>query len=63
MMQAFHKHLQTEDIHTAFIHAREDLMATKYEQSFDPVLMKGSYNTVDFSQPYYSNVFILIDVK
>ena len=49
MMQAFHKHLQTEDIHTAFIHAREDLMATKYEQSFDPVLMKGSYNTVDFS--------------
>ena len=63
MMQAFHKHLQTEDIHTAFIHAREDLMATKYEQTFNPVLLKGLYNTVDFSQPYYSNVFILIDIK
>ena len=65
MMQAFYKHLQTEDIHTAFMHAREELMATKQESNwtFDPIRMKGANNAYDFSSPYFSDVFILIDIK
>lgn len=65
LMQAFYKHLQTEDIHTAFFHAREDLMATGRESSrtFDPIRMKGVDNSDDFSLPHYSDVFILIDIK
>ncbi len=65
MMQAFYRHLQTEDIHTAFIHAREDLMATKHEsdRTFDPIRMKGVNNAYDFSAPQFSDVFILIDIK
>ena len=65
LMQAFYKHLQTEDIHTAFIHAREDLMATRREseRTFDPIRMKGIDSPADFSLPHFSNVFILIDIK
>ena len=65
LMRAFYKHLQTEDIHTAFYHAREDLMATGREltRTFDPVLLKGVTNLDDYSLPEYSDVFILIDIK
>lgn len=65
LMQAFYKHLQTEDIHTAFIHAREDLMATRHEseRTFDPIHMKGINSPTDFSLPQFSDVFILIDIK
>ena len=65
LMKAFYKHLQTEDIHTAFIHAREDLMATgrEYSWTFDPIRMKGVEHPDDFSLPHYSDVFILIDIK
>lgn len=65
LMQAFYKHMQTEDIHTAFIHAREDLMATKREanRTFNPFRMKGINDSVDFSLPHFSDVFILIDIK
>jgi CHAT domain-containing protein len=65
LMQAFYKHLQTEDIHTAFIHAREDLLAVTHEseRSFDPVRMKGVDNSTDFRLPYFNDAFILIDIK
>lgn len=65
LMQAFYKHLQTEDIHTAFIHAREDLIAVAHEseRSFDPVRMKGVDNSSDFKLPYFNDAFILIDIK
>ncbi len=65
LMQAFYKHLQTEDIHTAFIHAREDLIAVAHEseRSFDPVHMKGVDNSSDFKLPYFNDAFILIDIK
>ena len=65
MMKAFYKHLQTEEIHTAFIHAREDLMAAGREsvRTFDPVRMKGTNDSADFSLPHFSDVFILIDIK
>ena len=65
LMKSFYKHLQTEDIHTAFFHAREDLMATgrEFKKEFDPVRMKGVVYPDDFSLPHYSDVFILIDIK
>lgn len=65
LMQAFYRHLQTEDIHTAFIHAREDLLAVTHEseRSFDPVRMKGVDNSTDFRLPYFNDAFILIDIK
>lgn len=64
-MQAFYHFLQTEDIHTAFMHARNELLSTKQPpiKSFDPVKMKGSYSSKDYSAPHFSNAFILIDIK
>lgn len=64
-MQAFYHFLQTEDIHTAFMHARNELLSTKQPpiKSFDPVKMKGSYDSKDYSAPCFSNAFILIDIK
>lgn len=48
LMQSFHHHMQTYDIHTAFMKAREELMNGKSDQ--------------DFNLPEYYNAFILIDV-
>lgn len=65
LMQAFYQFLQTEDMHTAFMHAREALLSTKPEpvKKFNPAKMTSSNYSKDFSAPQFSNAFILIDVK
>lgn len=65
LMQAFYKHLQTEDTHTAFMHAREELVNSNREPTsrFNPELMKTETTGDDFANPYYYNAFILIDIK
>ncbi len=50
LMQSFYNHLQKEDAHTAFMHARQELI-DKYKNEY------GIYF------PYFYNAFILIDVK
>lgn len=51
LMQSFYTHLQDEDAHTAFMHARQDLVNT------------SSQGTDDFNHPCFYDAFILIDVK
>lgn len=65
LMQSFYNHLQTEDAHTAFMHARQDLMDTGREPEivFDPVKMKNVYSNFNYNDPCYYDAFILIDVK
>ena len=65
LMQSFYTHLQTEDAHTAFMHAREELIATGREASivFDPARMRGVATSANFSLPQFCNAFILIDIK
>lgn len=65
LMQAFYKYLKTEDIHTAFIHAREELVSTYREptEQFDPVLLVPETTEPNYGLPEYYNAFILIDVK
>ncbi len=65
LMQSFYTHLQTEDAHTAFLHAREELIATGREATrvFDSVKMKGITTSEDFSLPQFCDAFILIDIK
>lgn len=65
LMKTFYTYLQSEDAHTAFMHARDELIATKCnaERSFDPVRMKNVTTQRDFSLPQFSNAFILIDIK
>ena len=50
LMQWFYNHLQNEDAHTAFMHARQELI-DKYK------------NENDSYYPCFYNAFILIDVK
>lgn len=65
LMQAFYRNLKTKDVHTAFMHAREELKNTTREPvgRFDPVLLVPEIAGPDFNQPEYYNAFILIDVK
>lgn len=65
LFQSFYNHLRTEDAHTAFMHARQELIDTgrKQERSFDPVKMKGTQNLGNYNEPGFYNAFILIDVK
>lgn len=65
MMQSFHHHLQSEDVHTAFMHAREELLATRpdLEGKHDLVNLRNSTTTRDLSLPQFSNAFILIDAN
>lgn len=65
LMRAFYTHLQSEDTHTAFMHARQDLINTGRNASvqFNPELMIDEITNEDFNNPYYYNAFILIDVK
>ncbi len=65
LMQTFYKYLQSEDIHTAFLHAREELINTYREptEQFDPVLLVPEMTEPNYGLPEYYNAFILIDVK
>lgn len=65
LMQAFYKHLKTEDTHSAFMHAREELINTYREptEQFDPVLLIPEISEPNYGLPEYYNAFILIDVK
>lgn len=65
LMQSFYNHLQSEDAHTAFMHARQELITTsrKSEKFFDPVKMKTVDSPFDYNEPCYYDAFILIDVK
>ena len=65
LMQRFYTNLLTEDVHTAFMHARDELIATgkETERQFDPVLMKGIQSPLGFGTPHFYNAFILIDIK
>lgn len=65
LMQSFYQHLQSEDVHTAFMHAREDLIATRQDQEnkFDRVKLRNTKTTRDLSLPQFSNAFILIDAN
>lgn len=65
LMRQFYSHLLTEDAHTAFMHARDELIATgkETERQFDPVLMKGIQSPTGFGTPHFYNAFILIDIK
>ena len=65
LMQSFYSYLKEEDAHAAFMHAREDLIATSRESErlFDPVTLKGNNSSIDYNMPQYVNAFILIDVK
>lgn len=65
LMQAFYKHLQNEDTHTAFYHAREELINSNREPTsrFNPKLMINETTGKDFNNPYFYNAFIMIDIK
>lgn len=65
LMQSFYTHLQNEDAHTAFMHARQDLINTgrEPEKAFDPVKMKYVQTSDNFNEPCFYDAFILIDVK
>ena len=65
LMQSFYQHLQFEDVHTAFMHAREELIATRQDQQkkFDVVKLRNNATTRDLSLPQFSNAFILIDAN
>ena len=65
LMQAFYKHLQNEDIHTAFMHAREDLTNSVQEviEQLNPVTLTTEQTSYYFDLPYYYNAFIMIDVQ
>lgn len=65
LMQSFYQHLQSEDVHTAFMHAREELIATRQDQQkkFDVVKLRNNATTRDLSLPQFSNAFILIDAN
>lgn len=65
LMQAFYKYLKTEDIHTAFLHAREELINSYREpaEQFDPSLLVTELTEPNYGLPEYYNAFILIDVK
>lgn len=65
LMQAFHRHLQAEDIHTAFMRARQELIETARNpgEQFNAELLTTDYIGHNFDSPYYYNAFILIDIK
>lgn len=65
LMQAFYRHLKTEDTHSAFMHARKELINTYREptEQFDPVLLIPEISEPNYGLPEYYNAFILIDVK
>lgn len=65
LMQAFYKHLPTEDTHDAFMHAREELVKSNRKpiSRFNPELLKNETTGDDFASPYFYNAFILIDIK
>ena len=65
-MQAFYKHLKAEDdVHSAFMHAREELINTYRvpTEQFDPVMLVPEPTEPNYGLPEYYNAFILIDVK
>ena len=65
LMQSFYNHLKTNDAHTAFMLAREDLI-NSYRQpvdQFDPVLLVSEPTEPNYNLPEYYDAFILIDVK
>lgn len=65
LMQAFYRHLQTEDTHTAFMHAREELIHSDREATFqfNPELMINETTGRNFKNPYFYNAFIMIDIR
>lgn len=65
LMQRFYAHLLTEEVHTAFMLARDELLATGKEtgRQFDPALMKGVQSSTGFGTPHFCNAFILLDIK
>ena len=64
LMQSFYKYLQTDDVHTAFMKARKDLMNTEnVVRVFDVTRLAGAKGTSKFDKPQYYDAFILIDIK
>lgn len=65
LMRSFYSYLQTDDIHTAFIKARRDLIYSENQEirSFDPARLAGTKSTNwRFDKPRYYDAFILIDI-
>lgn len=65
LMRSFYAHLQTEDIHTAFNNARNELIQTTREPGswFDARRLARTPMPAAFDLPQFYNAFILIDVK
>ena len=66
LMKAFYYYMQTEDMHTAFNHAREALLTSRNANSeFDFPPNYKDYNEygLNTSAPQFSSAFILIDVR
>lgn len=64
LMKAFYSYLQTDDIHTAFMKARNDLIHSDNQEvrRFDPARLAGSKASNQFDRPQYYDAFILIDI-
>ena len=65
LMRAFYSYLQTDDIHTAFMKARRDLMHSENQEirRFDPARLAGAKSTNrQFDKPQYYDAFILMDI-
>lgn len=64
LMRSFYSHLKTEDVHTAFYNARNELINTGKEPGtrFNSKLMKRNPTPTAFDLPQFYNAFILIDI-
>lgn len=65
LMESFYKHLKTEDVHTAFMNARLDLIHSEFSSTrkLHPSKLTYAPSSVSYNQPQYYNAFILIDAK
>ena len=65
LMRSFYSYLQTDDIHTAFMKARNDLIHSENQdiRRFDPARLAGAKSSNrKFDKPRYYDAFILIDI-
>ena len=65
LMRNFYSYLKTNDIHTAFMKARNDLIHSDNQEvrRFDPARLAGAKSSNgEFNKPQYYDAFILIDI-
>jgi CHAT domain-containing protein/tetratricopeptide (TPR) repeat protein len=64
LMRSFYSYLRTDDIHTAFMKARNDLINADNQEvrRFDPARLAASKASNMFDKPQYYDAFILIDI-